>query len=359
MPIEPKGVWRREGDTVYLCGTLGAAFDTWQRARAAVSAAEAYSTQRLGLEEIEREMDRLESEARAALAPGEKLLPRRSPGYGELPLALSREILAKLDATKRLGVSVTDSELLVPSKSVTAICKVVAAPTVSVVIPTYNRADAAVHCARSVLASDFAGGIEIVIVDDCSSKCIVADHVHRELGDDPRIKVIRHERNKNTAAAHNTGGYAARGKYIFFLDDDNELKTDVISKLVAVLERGEHGLVAPLAVNVTPEGEKTVWAKAFEFNRWTSVPKNADANVPYTDEYERGMSGRLIDSWYSPNGYMMPKAVFERWTAFTNGSACTWRSPISDSEPSRRDGKSPSSAMPSPGTAITTTRAIR
>lgn len=119
-----KGLWKREGDTVYLCGTLGAEFDQQQRRLAAVSAADAYAAQLKGLEEVEKLMDSLEAEARASLADGEKLLPRRSPGYGELPLELSREILDKLDATKRIGVALTASLLLVPSKSVTAICKV-------------------------------------------------------------------------------------------------------------------------------------------------------------------------------------------------------------------------------------------
>jgi len=124
-PIERRGLWLREGSRVYLCGTLGAAFDRWQRARAAVSAAEAYESQKLGLEEIEKVMDALEAEARTAVEKeGLKLLPRQSPGYGKMPLEMSREILAKLDATKRLGVALTDSLLLVPSKSVTAICEV-------------------------------------------------------------------------------------------------------------------------------------------------------------------------------------------------------------------------------------------
>ena len=128
-PIEPRGVWARVGAKVYLCGTIGAAFDQWQRARAAVSAAEAFSSQRLGLREVERVMNDLEAEARAAVESSgrERLLPRRSPGYDELPLALSREIIETLDATRRIGVALTDSLLLVPSKSVTAICDIVPA----------------------------------------------------------------------------------------------------------------------------------------------------------------------------------------------------------------------------------------
>jgi len=135
-PIERRGIWKREGDRVYLCGTLGAEYDRYQRARAAVSAAEAYAAQTKGLEEIERVMDELEDEIRATLAPGETLSPRRSPGYGEMPLELSREIIAKLDATKRIGVSLTDSLLLVPSKSVTAICHVTPSPSTSNLQPS-------------------------------------------------------------------------------------------------------------------------------------------------------------------------------------------------------------------------------
>ena len=107
-----------------MCGTLGAEFDLWQRRLAATSAADAFFSQQIGLEAVEAEMDRLEAEARLAVAAeGMELRPRRSPGYGELPLELSRTILEALDATKRLGVGLTDSWLLVPSKSVTAICE--------------------------------------------------------------------------------------------------------------------------------------------------------------------------------------------------------------------------------------------
>ena len=46
---------------------------------------------------------------------------RFSPGYGDLPLSLQPAILAALDATKQLGVSVNEANLLVPAKSTTAL----------------------------------------------------------------------------------------------------------------------------------------------------------------------------------------------------------------------------------------------
>lgn len=119
-----RGLWKRVGNRVYLCGTLGASFDRAQRAAAAVSAAEAYRLQMAGLDGVEKLMDELEDEARRSLAPGETLRPRKSPGYAGMPLESSREILDALDATRKIGVALTDSLLLVPSKSVTAVCDI-------------------------------------------------------------------------------------------------------------------------------------------------------------------------------------------------------------------------------------------
>jgi hypothetical protein len=45
---------------------------------------------------------------------------RFSPGYGDLPLDAQPAIVRVLDADKRLGITVTDSNLLIPAKSVTA-----------------------------------------------------------------------------------------------------------------------------------------------------------------------------------------------------------------------------------------------
>jgi len=187
---------------------------------------------------------------------------------------------------------------------------------VSVVITSYNRADAALLCVRSVLASDFALGMEVIVVDDCSTKCAVEEVFRRELPNENRVRVIRHERNMNAAASRNTGARAAIGQYVFFLDDDNELSSDTLRKLVAVLDAGEYALAAPLAVNVQPSGEKTVWASSFAFSKWMSIPRDVDAGVPYTETYAKSMVGRIMDTWYSPNAYMIPRALFEKLGGF-------------------------------------------
>lgn len=54
-------------------------------------------------------------------AEGWYLRPRFSPGYGDFPITCQPEILRLLRATERMGLTVTDSMLLIPVKSVTAV----------------------------------------------------------------------------------------------------------------------------------------------------------------------------------------------------------------------------------------------
>ena len=61
------------------------------------------------------------SEIVPGLREGEKLTHRFSPGYGDLSMSVIEDIIAILNATKRIGLSVTRSLMMVPVKSVTAI----------------------------------------------------------------------------------------------------------------------------------------------------------------------------------------------------------------------------------------------
>lgn len=89
------------------------------------------------------------------------------------------------------------------------------APQVSIIIPTYGRRQFLAEAVASV-AQQTCPDWELYIVDDASPT-----PVRKQDFPDPRIKVLRHERNKGPAAARNTGAKAARGKWLAFLDDDD------------------------------------------------------------------------------------------------------------------------------------------
>jgi len=105
-------------------------------------------------------------------------------------------------------------------------------PTVSVIIPTYNRANWVARSIQSVLNQTFQD-FEIIIVDDASADSTA--EVINSFGD-PRIRYIRHEQNRGGAAARNTGIRMARGKYIAFQDSDDEWLPEKLSKQIKVIE---------------------------------------------------------------------------------------------------------------------------
>lgn len=54
-------------------------------------------------------------------AEGYYLRPRFSPGYGDFDIVHQGDILRMLDSAKKIGLSMTDSSMLTPTKSVTAV----------------------------------------------------------------------------------------------------------------------------------------------------------------------------------------------------------------------------------------------
>lgn len=71
---------------------------------------------------VESLADQVEQEIRSeAKTEGFFLTERFSPGYSDLPISVQRDVIQILDARKKIGLSVTDSCLLVPQKSVTAV----------------------------------------------------------------------------------------------------------------------------------------------------------------------------------------------------------------------------------------------
>ena len=71
---------------------------------------------------VESVCEACETSLRQQLGEAEAFFTRRySPGYGDLPLTMQRPILQVLDAGRRIGLSVSESGLLTPRKSVTAV----------------------------------------------------------------------------------------------------------------------------------------------------------------------------------------------------------------------------------------------
>lgn len=116
---------------VFLFGaTLGTAVDVLIRRASMMDIARGFVMQAAAAAAIEAYCDELNDELRRQVtAEGLYLRPRFSPGYGDLDLSCQQEIIHVLQAPKEIGLTLTDSGLMVPVKSVTAVIGISPIPT--------------------------------------------------------------------------------------------------------------------------------------------------------------------------------------------------------------------------------------
>lgn len=105
-------------EALLLAATVGHAVDRRMARYSRLSPAKALLLSALGSERCEALVEAFVADLRAE---GLALAPRFSPGYGDLPLALQRDLLSLLDAERTLGITLTEGNLMSPTKSVTAI----------------------------------------------------------------------------------------------------------------------------------------------------------------------------------------------------------------------------------------------
>ncbi|KAG1707715.1 Capsule polysaccharide export protein KpsC [Nymphon striatum] len=114
-------------------------------------------------------------------------------------------------------------------------------PIISVVIPVYNTARYLEKCLDSVLNQSFKD-IEIICVDDLSSDnshLIIKKYIEK----DPRVSLIRHEKNLGQGGARNTGIMAAKANFIASVDSDDSIHLKMLEVLWDASENGEFDIV--------------------------------------------------------------------------------------------------------------------
>lgn len=103
---------------------------------------------------------------------------------------------------------------------------------ISVIIPVFNVEPYISACIESVLNQDYPD-LEVIIVNDCtpdSSVEIARDIIGKHLRG-ACVRIISHDHNQGQSAARNTGIEAATGNYLYFLDGDDYLPHDALSRL--------------------------------------------------------------------------------------------------------------------------------
>ena len=110
------------GGVLVFGATVGAEMDRLILKYSHLEPSKALIMQALGAERIESLCDAFCRETAQELTrQGKTLLPRVSPGYGDIPLTMQKELFALLDCPRKIGLTLSDQLIMSPSKSVTAL----------------------------------------------------------------------------------------------------------------------------------------------------------------------------------------------------------------------------------------------
>lgn len=110
-------------------------------------------------------------------------------------------------------------------------------PLVSVVMPTYNRAEFLSESIESILKQTFKD-FEFIIIDDGStdnSDIILKSYAQK----DSRIKIIKNKTNLGRSPSRNIGNAIAKGKYIAVMDSDDISLPNRLAVSVRYLEKNK------------------------------------------------------------------------------------------------------------------------
>lgn len=172
-------------------------------------------------------------------------------------------------------------------------------PKVSAIIPTYNLKEVLLECIKSVVDQDYPN-IEIIVVDngsvDGTSKAVKKQF--------SQVNLIRKPKNLGVTGGANAGIKKATGDYVWLVDHDNILKSDMLSEMIKLAESNPKiGIVVPKIYYW--ERKDIIWAAGTGMNLLTG--ENIFRGGKDVGQYER-----IEEVQIAPANFLVKKEVIEK-----------------------------------------------
>ena len=139
------------------------------------------------------------------------------------------------------------------------------APEISIIIPVYNQLGYTLKCLKAI-AHNLSDStlVEIIVVNDCSS-----DRTQEILESITPLTLVNSKNNQGFIYSCNQGASIAKGKYLYFLNNDTEIKPNCIESLAEVLAADNVGAVGSKLIypqGILQEAGGIVWQDASGWN---------------------------------------------------------------------------------------------
>jgi cellulose synthase/poly-beta-1,6-N-acetylglucosamine synthase-like glycosyltransferase len=133
-------------------------------------------------------------------------------------------------------------------------------PSVTVVTPMFNEGIGIRRTIRSILSQDYAGKLDLIVVDDNSTDDSY-QHALDEARGEPRVRVLRNEINEGKRRSINRAVAETRAEIIVSVDSDVEIEPDAVRHLVS---RFTSPKVAAVGGRVDIRNKRHSWLTAMQ-----------------------------------------------------------------------------------------------
>lgn len=185
---------------------------------------------------------------------------------------------------------------------------------VSIILVNYNGAEVVLECLRSLLQFLHTISYEMIVVDNAStdgSAALISANF-------PMVQLLQQQENKGFGAGNNVGATHAKGEFLFFLNTDTLLISDVLPPLVSLMkEQPNVGIIGTKLLNADGSLQLSIASEISIAGEYKTLRQVKYSNSPQQQEAiaQRFDQAQTVDIVIGA-AFLMRKALFKALDGF-------------------------------------------